>query len=528
MKKPKRIDLDLEQVEALLKRVETGSYQDGDHDIIKAMAETIYLLSQSVDAKAGSIRRLLRMLFGTNTEKLDSLNKDKDKPSSGKDTSKNTTDKEDKKKPKGHGRKPAAEYTGAQRVTVSHTALKPKDNCPLCLKGKVYPSLKPKCVVRITGSAPLTGTVFELQRLRCNLCGEIFTADAPDGMGDKKYDAPSGAMIALLKYGTGMPFNRLEQLQGSLGIPLAASTQFEIVDEVATRIDPVYQQLMRKSAQGDVVYNDDTTMKILELMKENDPERKGIFTTGILSTTDECRIALFFTGRQHAGENLGDLLRKRTNRSPPVQMCDALSRNVPEEFKTLLANCLAHGRRRFVDVIQNFPEQCRHVLEILAAVYQNDKITKEQNMSADERLRFHQEESGPLMEKLNTWFHDQLDQHNVEPNSGLGEAIGYMLKHWEALTLFLKVPKAPLDNNLCERALKKAILHRKNALFYKTEHGAYVGDLFMSLIHTCNLSGANPFDYLTALQEHAVELSKNPDRWLPWNYTTASAHMKPS
>src|SRR5262245_56961193 len=107
------------------------------------------------------------------------------------------------------------------------------------------------------------------------------------------------------------------------------------------------------------------------------------------------------------------------------------------------------------------------------------------------------------------------------PNSALGGAIGYMLKHWEKLTLFLRQAGAPLDNNLCERALKKAILHRKNALFYKTENGARVGDLFMSLIYTCQLNQANPFDYLTQLQRHTDQLVAGPQFWMPWNYREA-------
>ena len=144
-------------------------------------------------------------------------------------------------------------------------------------------------------------------------------------------------------------------------------------------------------------------------------------------------------------------------------------------------------------------------------------------MTADQRLRFHQSKSGPLMEDLETWLNDQLDQKKVEPNCGLGQAISYMLNHWKPLTLFLRVPGAPLDNNICERALKKAILHRKNALFYKTEHGAHVGDLFMSLIHTCNLAGVNPFDYLTELQKHSADLADHPEKWLPWNYNSPSS-----
>jgi len=122
------------------------------------------------------------------------------------------------------------------------------------------------------------------------------------------------------------------------------------------------------------------------------------------------------------------------------------------------------------------------------------------------------------MDELHGWLAAQLKEKKVEPNSGLGKAIGYMLRHWQALTLFLREPGAPLDNNLVERALKKAILHRKNSLFYKTLNGAEVGDLYMSLIHPCERNAANPFDYLTELLRHTEELAAEPADWLPWNY----------
>jgi hypothetical protein len=244
-----------------------------------------------------------------------------------------------------------------------------------------------------------------------------------------------------------------------------------------------------------------------------------LFTSGIVSTGEGRRIALFFSGNRHAGENLSEVLRRRAEElAPPIQMCDALARNLPGELQTIVANCLAHARRRFVDVVENFPEPCRYVLEALKEVYHNDALARKRKLSPRARLHFHQTHSGPTMDRLHAWLEEQFDQRLVEPNSSLGGAVNYMLKHWEKLTLFLREPGAPLDNNLCERALKKAILHRKNALFYKTDNGARVGDLYMSLIHTCQLNRVNPFDYLTALARHAEAAARHPERWMPWNY----------
>jgi hypothetical protein len=202
-------------------------------------------------------------------------------------------------------------------------------------------------------------------------------------------------------------------------------------------------------------------------------------------------------------------------------MCDALSRNVPKlsaGAEILLANCLAHGRRQFVEVAANFPDECRYVLELLGQVYGYDAEARERGLASEQRLRFHQEFSTPVMDQLHGWLEAQLAERKTEPNSGLGKAITYLLRHWRPLTTFLRVAGAPLDNNICERALKRAVLHRKNALFYKTLNGAQVGDLFMSLIHTCQLCGANSFDYLIELQRHAQELAASPAQWMPWNY----------
>jgi len=528
-----RTELGMDELESILQRARTSPLDEQDCAKIRAVFETYLYLTDLLENKATTIDRLRKLLFGPSSEKTrDVLPPAAPAPPASPPaavpptTEPEGTEPAPAKRP-GHGRNGAEAYEGAVKIPVTHESLKSGDHCPECTKGKVYEVAQPGVLVRITGQAPVQAKVYQLQKLRCHLCGKVFTAPPPEGIGAEKYDATSASMIALLKYGSGLPFHRLEGLQESLGVPLPASTQWDIVSDAATIVAPAYEELIRQAAQGEVLHNDDTTMRILGVTGETEAEayayeeskRKGVFTSGIVSLAGGRQIALFFTGRRHAGENLAEVLGHRAEGlSAPIQMCDALSRNEPKGFDTILANCNAHGRRQFVDVAESFPAECRFVLDTLKEVYKNEAVAKKRNLAPPERLRFHQKQSGRLMGELKGWLNRQLRQRLVEPNSGLGQAIQYMLKHWRKLTQFLKVAGAPLDNNVCERALKLAILHRKNALFYKTQNGAHVGDLFMSLIHTCRLGGVDSFAYLTALQRHAVELATDPAKWMPWNY----------
>lgn len=550
---PELIDVESEHLEEVLRRVEQA-LDEKDSTLIRRLFESYAYVSDLIEDKNTSIRRLRQLFFGRRTEKTEAVvgekTDDPDAPSGRAAVAEarsaagaESTDKSNEiVATKGHGRNGAEAYRGAARIDVRHPSLIAGDACPACGQGTVY-GKGPGMLVRITGQPPLTATIYELQKLRCHLCGEVFTAPAPDEAGDKKYDTTAGSMIGLLKYGSGLPFNRLDGLQRNLEVPLPASTQWDIVSAVATNLAPAFEELIRQAAQGDVLHNDDTTVKILELMGPSGrqdalldaagdvkvaDERSGLYTSGVVGLRDGHRVALFFSGRRHAGENLAQVLKHRAEQlPPPIQMCDALSRNLPRELQTILAHCLAHARRQFVDIYDRFPEPCRYLLETLAVVYRNDASARKRQLSPEERLRFHQEASGPTMQHLHDWLTRQLSEKVAEPNSALGSAIGYMLRHWDKLTLFLRAAGAPLDNNVCERALKKAILHRKNALFYKTRNGARVGDLFMSLIYTCQLNRANPFDYLTELQRHADELAAGPERWLPWNYRDTLTRASP-
>jgi transposase len=560
---PEIIEMDHTQLQELLRRVE-GALGEQDATLIRRVFESYAYVTDLVEDKKTSIRRLRELLFGKPTEKTAAVLGRKAAKCEEPDTpgpdraaaegvlasgegandlaTKSDASSADEAKqsdtssapaPPGHGRNGADAYTGGTRVEVPQPSLKAGDPCPACQEGTLY-TKEPGVLVRITGQPPLTATIYELQKLRCGLCGQVFTAPPPAEAAEQKYDATAASMIALLKYGSGLPFNRLEGLQGHLEIPLPASTQWEVVQAVAKVLAPAFDELIRQAAQGDVLHNDDTTVKILTLMGQRGPpapaadaaeeatgagQRTGLFTSGVVALCEGHRVALFFSGRQHAGENLADVLKHRAaSLAPPIQMCNALSRNLPGELQTIVANCLAHARRNFVDVYDRFPEPCGYLLEALAVVYRNDASARENRLSAQQRLELHQRHSAPTMQQLHDWLKGQCDEKLVEPNSALGGAIGYMLNHWEKLTLFLRQAGAPLDNNVCERALKKAILHRKNALFYKTANGARVGDLFMSLIYTCELNEVNPFDYLTVLQEHAEQVAAQPQQWMPWNY----------
>jgi len=538
-KEPKILlqDLEVGKLEALLLKIQP-LLEAEDFQLLDRVITTLVLVLECIQKKNMSIRRLLRMIFAPKTEfSRNLLPKDKEKEkeqaaaangqSSGSAGPNPPSDKR-----KGHGRNGAEDYSGAERVVVAHQSLQAGDPCPLCPEGgRLYDPRQPAVFIRVVAQPIFRATLYELMRLRCNLCGAVFTAQAPAEAGTTKYSEEVPSMLAILRYGNGMPLTRIESLQLAFGVPLPAGTQWDLLWEAAQLVMPVFNCLIAEAAQAWLFYHDDTHIKVLSLLKENQAltaegskERTGIFTTGIVAEVDGHRIALFFTGRKHAGENLDRVLAQREEGLPaPIQMSDGLASNQLKTAQTREANCCCHSRRKYVEVMEAFPEQCRFVLETLKEVYGNDAKTKELKLSPGERLKFHQTHSQKPMDALEKWAREQIEQKKVEPNSDLGQAIRYMLKRWDKLTLFLREPGAPLDNNACEQILKRAVRHRRNSLFYKTERGALVGDLYMSLIETCRFCGANPLHYLTTLQKHSRRVGENLEQWLPWNYQEALA-----
>jgi len=127
----------------------------------------------------------------------------------------------------------------------------------------------------------------------------------------EKYDATASVAIALYKYGAGMPFYRQAKLQAMVGIPLPESVQYERCALVAECVRPIYDEMVRRAARAKVIHSDDTRVVILDLLKANKElpagARRGVQTTGIVAREGQRQIALYFSGRRHAGENMAEL-----------------------------------------------------------------------------------------------------------------------------------------------------------------------------------------------------------------------------
>jgi hypothetical protein len=537
MKRPEDVTLSREEGEALLARLEADALSAEDRRVLgKVLTFYFWLLFALREAKL-SLKRLKALVFGEKPQP-------REPPASGGATGGGSgasgtgtaTEEhpvqqgasepgETTARRPGHGRQSAAVYQEAQRVECRHEELAVGERCPACGRGRLY-RLPPGIEMRLDGNALLSAVRYELEKLRCSACGQVFTAALPAEAGAEKYSARARAVLALGRYYLGVPLYRLEGYQALVGVPVPDATQWDQIECVADCAYPVFKHLERLAAQGEVIYQDDTPVRVLSLIEENRHAeaqgRTGMYTTGLIVQAGERRICLYYAGRQHAGENLAALLSKRAaERDKPLVMSDALASNAAEEEGLIRCHCLAHGRRKFSELEEVFPAESAVVTQALKLVFEHDEEARTRQLSAVDRLAYHQTYSAPIMNTLKAWLEQQTVERRVEPNSSLGKAIAYLRRHWETLTRFLTVPGAPLDNNTAERALKLCIRQRKNSLFYATEHSAYIASLLTSVIATCLQAGVNALEYLVAVQNNRQAVFATPAAWLPWTYPVA-------
>jgi transposase len=525
------------EIEKLIEQIRATNLEPGAKEKIERLLRTVMALLELLQRKNTSIKKLRQMIFGKRTErhptaqarKAEDPEKDgePEKADDGRPQASGDQDARaeglasksgEKPKRKGHGRRAASDYSGARVVKCRHESLKAGDGCPASCGGRLYDLNEPTALMQFTGQPLITATKYEREALRCAKCQQRYVAPLPEGVIEERYDASCDATIALMRYGAGLPWYRQAGLQAMGGVPLSEATMWERCEATADAALGVYLHLRRLGANGEVMHTDDTGVKILSCMKE-DQEEKGreTLTSGIVVKVGSRKIAFYLSGRRHAGENLAGLLKNRNDGlEKPLQMSDALPSNTSVEKNVISGYCLTHARRKVYELMEDYPGECGVVLDAVSKVYEYE--AEAEGMSVDERLAYHQSRSGPVMEELKEWIDKQFADRLVEPNSNIGQALRYWLNHWERLTVWLRLPGAPLDNNECERTLKQFILMRKNSLFFKTEHGATVGDILASLIRTCRLNGVNAWQYLETIIRNKSDARRNPHLYLPWNY----------
>lgn len=541
--------IDPTEIEILIEKLEQNKLEERERRLIVALLRTFLYVVAQLQEKKITLLKIKEMIFGRKSEKN---KREKEKSKEGeKETAEGgpegSGDGEQSQEPKnekqesdgavcapdkrGHGRNPVSAYPGAKKVRCKHRQLKPGQSCPRSrCEGRIYPVIRPHHFTQFTGQPAITVTIYEQAVMRCNDCGKEYEAPLPEGVSPKRYDETADAAMAIIKCGLGTPYNRSAALQRDCGMPVSESVMAERCEAVADALFPIYQEMRRRAANGKVFYGDDTPARILELIKENkrkEPgERVGMQTSGIVVRTEEGNyIALYMSGRKHAGENMEELFKMRSpTLELPIQMGDALAANWSGEKERIQAVCLAHARRKFWEIRSFYPNECGYVLERIGKVYQNEAETKV--MRPEQRLEYHQTHSREIMEELREWMEREMAEKKVEPNSSLGKAVKYFLKNYSGLSAFLRHGEAPLDNNQAERALKPVVMIRKNSYFYKTGHGANVGAIILSMISSCRLNGTNVWNWMVSVLKRESEVRRNPAAFLPWVYKGEAAEAE--
>ena len=539
MAEPEKIpQIDPAEVEVLIERVKQNKLNEREAELIVGLLRTLLYVVALLQDKKATLIRLREMIFGRKSEKRkkesttdqhQGARPESGATSSGEEGDRTGVEKnelagsEDQPQKRGHGRNPATAYEGARKVYCRHHQLGSGSPCPNArCGGKLYPVIRPHGFVQFTGSPAISATHYIQEVLRCALCEREFEAPLPEGVKAQKYDETADAAIVINRYLLATPLYRMSGWQAMCGVPLPESTIFGRCAAVAEVLLPIYKRMEHAAANAKVLYGDDTWLRIQELIKENKTkskgERVGIQTTGLLAVREDgVRIALYLNGRRHLGENAEQLLWQRDPELKPIiRMNDALAANWSGEEERIECCCLTHARRKFTEIEQLYPRQCGYVLERIGEVYGHEIAAGE--MSDDERLAYHQKQSGPVMVELKQWMDEQLEERRVEPNSSLGQAIAYFTKNYEELTQFLRVGGAPLDNNWAEQILKPPVLIRKNSYGYRTSYGACVAGIILSILITCRLNEVNIWTYLVSVLRRAAEVKDQPADFLPWNY----------
>ena len=450
------------------------------------------------------------------------------------------------KKPKGHGRNGADAFVNAKHFNHE---LSPDIIGSLCEEcGPVrgagrMSNYREKVIIRIVGQPLFDAEVHHYEQVRCRICGKIISAEGPaevlEGIGSNyvTYGWSACAMLIVMHYFAGAPFKRLESLHNGWGIPMPDANQWSMVDASSDLLSPLHKASERYGVENAINLGiDDTGSMIISVRRQIKAEiaalerlgestkdvRTGINATGVyMETHDGAVIQLFYTGRHHAGEIIDQLLAYRQRSQPKLaKVTDGASKNFAHEQEDQLieATCNAHAFLKFRAIKDLYPAEYAIAGEVYKQVFDNDDEAKALELTPIERMHYHREHSKPLMEKLKAMCQDKLASKLVEPNSPLWEPLTFIINQWPRLTRFYEEPNVPLDTNLVEQMLVIPVRYLAGSFNYKTETGAEVGDLCMSLIATARANDVEPVAYLTDCLRNHEDLARRPEYYLPWVY----------
>lgn len=541
----KRIEISLDGLHKLEKRIDDKHLESSDWPIIGALVSNLALREQ------GKLERMLAKVTAQATQ-TDSAQENPEPPvqptselsradqnqdlngagSSGANTTAN--------KNKGHGRNGASSFTNAKHFFVSLAVGILGSLCLACGRGRMR-RYRDRVVIRVVGQPIFQAEIHRAEQVRCRKCGQMMSATLPAGIHDGigkhvTYHWTACAMLLVIHYTAGMPFKRLESLHESWGIPFADANQWEVVNESVQLLMPLLKAIERHAITRALNLKiDDTGAMVIEIQRQivaeleqakalglsEDTIRTGINATCARIQTPESVAILFFTGRHHAGEIIDQILQSRSRDSDKIiKVTDGASKNFDhaQSDKVIEATCNAHAFLKFHDVKAQFPAEYAIAGEAYHHVFENDAVAAERNMTQDERLSYHQKHSAPWMEKLKNMCTKKIESRLVEPRSPLWEPVTFFINQWARLTRFLEVPGVPLDTNLVEQNLIIPVRYLAASFNFQNTNGSEVGDAAMSLTATARACGVEPVTYIAYCLENHKDLKNNPEKYLPWVY----------
>lgn len=440
----------------------------------------------------------------------------------------------EREKPKGHGRNPHSAFTNASNIFYALPESILGTQCKKCGGGMA--KYTPQIQIVIKGQPSFVAERHIAERFTCKCCNHSVVASTPEikgGIGKSViYDPSAIAMLIVLHYGAFIPFNRIDFLHKSWGVPFASSNQWDVIAEAYERLKPLYDAIILYAVFNVVGIRFDDTGSIVwalkSLIKEQlsqpgvDPKsvRSGINASALLMDTPEGLITLFFTGIHHAAEIFEKMLEKRNPEAEPLtKVTDHANKNyVADNDSTISGSCHTHIYLKFFPAKEAWPNEYAIVAEAYYNIYQNDKYAKDQNLSPQERLVYHQNNSTQWLNNIHKVCQDLLQSRKIDRSDIIWPAVSIVINQWELMNKFLEVPGIPLDTNDVERTLIQIVKYLAASFGYKTQNGADKGDMAMSLIATARNFDLEPVEYLRHCLENYKDLAENPDKYLPWNY----------